>query len=855
MLRRIASLYRRYAQAHFQAELKGFDIRDEAGRVIGRIDRAVFTGRSLRVAGWALTGKVTLHFGAERASMLPTLPRRDVAEARGIPEDVGFDLSTPRGFLQPGHLPVLQVDQSSGAGPIMIGLPMPASPASHARLAGAFAVAAAVSIPPTIRWFRTKDPAARAKVQSNLGLEFIATAPTFDPSVFPQGNIGRPAQTGAAAQIAIILPVYNAFDLLPEVIDRVIAHTDLPYRLIVIDDCSPDERVRPWLRERLAAHDAAHPEEAGRIELIENEENLGFIGAVNRGLSRAAELGRHAVLLNSDAFVPPGWASRLFAPIVQNDDVATVTPFSNDAEIFSAPALCKQTPILPGMADRIDETAQQLSWQRVQAPVPTGMGFCMAMNRRYLADIPALDTAFGKGYGEEVDWCRKALAKGGEHVALAGLFVEHRGGESFGSATKLALVAKNNALIEKRYPGYDLEVQRWLAADPLRSARMALAVAWAGAWSDQRAEDAGEDDAFIPIYLAHVIGGGAENWLTAKIEAELEETGRPAIVLRVGGGRRWMIDVMSPKGKLSTSLDDMEVLLRLLQPLRRREVIYSCGVGDMHAPQLPGDLLAIARAGEAHRIEVLFHDFYPLSPSYTLLDGNGRFTGAVPAGHEAEADKAHSFRGLSGQPVSLAEWRAAWTPFIDAADRLTCFSEDSATHVAAAYPQAKDKIGVVPHVLLTDVPRVEAPAPGAPRVIGVLGNIGYHKGAKVISSLGDALRGPGAPKLVVIGNVDPAYAPPVQVHVHGDYRIEQLPALVERYGITEWFIPSIWPETFSYTTHEALATGLPVWAFSLGAQGAAVGKAPNGRLIPFPADEPPERAAIAAFADPAEAAA
>ena len=44
---------------------------------------------------------------------------------------------------------------------------------------------------------------------------------------------------------------------------------------------------------------------------------------------------------------------------------------------------------------------------------------------------------------------------------------------------------------------------------------------------------------------------------------------------------------------------------------------------------------------------------------------------------------------------------------------------------------------------------------------------------------------------------------------------------------------SIWPETFSYTTHEALATGLPVLAFDLGAQGVAVAEAPNGILMPF----------------------
>ena len=52
---------------------------------------------------------------------------------------------------------------------------------------------------------------------------------------------------------------------------------------------------------------------------------------------------------------------------------------------------------------------------------------------------------------------------------------------------------------------------------------------------------------------------------------------------------------------------------------------------------------------------------------------------------------------------------------------------------------------------------------------------------------------------------------------------------MRRHGITCWLIPSVWPETFSFTTHEALATGLPVWAFDLGAQGAAAARQPHGQ--------------------------
>ncbi|MEM8582435.1 MAG: glycosyl transferase, partial [Pseudomonadota bacterium] len=70
----------------------------------------------------------------------------------------------------------------------------------------------------------------------------------------------------------------------------------------------------------------------------------------------------------------------------------------------------------------------------------------------------------------------------------------------------------------------------------------------------------------------------------------------------------------------------------------------------------------------------------------------------------------------------------------------------------------------------------------------------------------------------------------------GTYQSGDISALAERYGVTRWLIPSIWPETFSFTTHEALATGLPVHAFHLGAQGGAVSKARNGIPVHFDPD-------------------
>jgi glycosyltransferase involved in cell wall biosynthesis len=283
--------------------------------------------------------------------------------------------------------------------------------------------------------------------------------------------------------------------------------------------------------------------------------------------------------------------------------------------------------------------------------------------------------------------------------------------------------------------------------------------------------------------------------------------------------------------------DEFAFIEKLLAPVGAREIVYSCGVGDSDPAELPEALLRLRTDPARDRIEILFHDFLPLSPSYCLLDSDGVFRG-LP-GPERD-DRAHQIPRADGEIVDLSGWRAAWWELAEAAESLTVFSEDSRDYVAQAFPGAASKIRIRPHALLAEVPAIPAPGPEAPAVIGVLGNIGVQKGAQVVQDMARKIAASDSagargqyPGLVLVGNIDPAYGLPATTRVHGTYRIAELDQLATKYGITCWLIPSVWPETFSYTTHEALATGLPVYAFHLGAQGATVSQAANGRPLNF----------------------
>ncbi|TMV60659.1 glycosyltransferase, partial [Thioclava sp. BHET1] len=263
------------------------------------------------------------------------------------------------------------------------------------------------------------------------------------------------------APVGIVIRVYNAAEGLQICLERLAAHTPEPHRIWLIDDASPDPALAPILQ----AFARAHPQ----AQALKNDRNLGFVGTVNRGLDLARG---HVVLLNTDALVPEGWLSRLMAPILAAGDVASVTPLSNDAEIFDAPVDCVARVLEEGEAAQADRAARQLNWQVAQAEAPTGVGFCMALARDWLAKAGTLDPIFGRGYGEEVDWCRRVAALGGRHIGIGTLFVEHRSGSSFG-AEKSERVQANNRIVSGRYPTYDLMVQKFRDVDPLVGPRLA----------------------------------------------------------------------------------------------------------------------------------------------------------------------------------------------------------------------------------------------------------------------------------------------------------------------------------------------------------------------------------------------
>ena len=804
LLRRLYLIFLRYAEINTSLDLAGGPLVGETGRNFGTVDTIRLHGNRLAITGWSTAARVGLLLNRTRLWTVPELaqPGRD---------ERGFTLDIP---FETGDV-IFQADD--GGGPVTCTLPgfTPGQiMRARIRLALPYICTLFLLLPIIWRWKYHSDLGAREVVKERLGLvPPPASADMLGGALLPASSpLPRPHEA-----VTIILPVYNAFEVLEECLARVAAHTDLDWHMIVIEDRSTDDRVWPMLEDWAVT-------QKERVTLLRNAENLGFIGSVNRALTEAGTRDDPVVLLNSDALVPDGWASRLLAPLA-DAEVASVTPMSNDAEIFTVPVICQRHDLDEGQAAALDRAAATLNPVEGIVEAPTGVGFCMALSPAFLARSPQLDTAFGRGYGEETDWCQKTRALGGRHICTPHLFVEHRGGTSFGSEAKRALIERNGAEISRRYPQYDRQVQNFIRTDPLNTPRLALGLAWAA--------ETGHE---IPLYVAHAMGGGAEKYLLARITRDIAEGGS-AVVLRVGQSHVWKLELHTRLGISQGRTNDTVLIHRLLTYLPSLRLVYSCGVGARDAVALPKVLWHIARGeGRNHPIEMLFHDFFPISPSYTLLSKGGVYRGVPRASGHLSDDPEHRYTRPGRAQATLIDWQKEWGVLVAAAERCVVFSENSRDLLAEAYPEAIPNIVVEPHQLLKPVPRIEAVQQGVP-VIGVLGNIGYQKGAAALQKLSRELARTNAARLVVIGHLDPAWPLAAPAQVHGTYELHDLPGLVSRYGISGWLIPSIWPETFSFTTHEALATGMPVISFDLGAQGdavaAAVAAGAPGAVLPL----------------------
>ena len=245
--------------------------------------------------------------------------------------------------------------------------------------------------------------------------------------------------------VDIIVPIYNAFEDLEICLKSVYANTDLKAnRLILINDKSPDPRIKEFLDRQLKLPDK-------NIIVIHNEVNKGFSGNINLGMEQSSE--NDVLLLNSDTIVTNNWIEKIVKCAYSDIAIGTVTPLSNNATLCSVPEFCQENKLPEGMTvDKAAEIVERCSFHEYPE-ISVGHGFCLYIKREVIDTIGNFDAeTFEKGYGEENDFCNRAGQAGYIHVMCDDTYIYHSGTKSFVSKEKQQLIDSHEKILRQRYP-------------------------------------------------------------------------------------------------------------------------------------------------------------------------------------------------------------------------------------------------------------------------------------------------------------------------------------------------------------------------------------------------------------------
>jgi GT2 family glycosyltransferase/glycosyltransferase involved in cell wall biosynthesis len=580
--------------------------------------------------------------------------------------------------------------------------------------------------------------------------------------------------------VDVIIPIFNAFNEVQACLARVVKNSPPHANIILIDDASTDFRIRALLNDLSSSGD-------GRLQVLYNEVNQGFVRTVNRGLLLSKN---DVVLLNSDTLVPPAWLENLQACAQSRPQVGTVTPFSNNAEICSYPVFCRET-----LVANLDLTDLEAALKAVDdgnyPEIPTAVGFCMYIRRELIDRIGVFDAErFGQGYGEENDFCMRATAAGFYHLLCTNTYVVHRGGRSFQAETQ-TLKENNLKALLQLYPDYSDQIAEFVAADPIQPYRQRVV--------DKLAED-GKDALGRPmgpgiLLITHRYGGGVDRHVMDLVEMLASSV---------------RVEVLRPLGLNAIALDDSTGNRRVFDVKRWEElvdILRSRRYARCHIHHLHGYPVAILKLPQALDIpyDLTLHDFGVFCPQYSLTTSNSAYCGEPPPTgcNECLRERPHEW-GLT-----IEDWRERMAGLLGQAHRVISPSAFVSDRVKQRFPAIQ--ILMRPHP-----PRHEWLAASPPAIkVMILGGLSRAKGLdNVLACAWDAKSKALPISFVVVGYPErglPTF-PDLPLHITGEYSDEDLLSLME-YARPDciWF-PGQNPESYSYTLNVALQCGLPIVA-------------------------------------------
>ena len=241
-------------------------------------------------------------------------------------------------------------------------------------------------------------------------------------------------------RVSVVVVTYNNLDLTRACLHSLEQYSDYAnLEVIVVDNASADDTpnyLRTWAEQKRDRH------------ILLNEENLGFAAANNQGLALAS--GDYLVMLNNDTYVTPGWISTMVRHLRCNENLGMLGPVTNNIGNEARIDIDYET------MDEMLKVAAQYTHRHAGklTALKTAAFFCVMLRREVYEKVGPLDEAFGIGFFEDDDYCRRVEQAGWRIACADDVFVHHNLSASFNKLkqeTRQLLFERNKATYEAKW--------------------------------------------------------------------------------------------------------------------------------------------------------------------------------------------------------------------------------------------------------------------------------------------------------------------------------------------------------------------------------------------------------------------
>ena len=487
-------------------------------------------------------------------------------------------------------------------------------------------------------------------------------------------------------KVDIIIPIYNAIDDLKICLESIYKNTDLTkHRLVLVNDKSPDEKMKPFLDAQVREN----------VIVIHNEVNKGFSNNINIGMSQSDE--NDVILLNSDTVVTANWVEKMLECAYSSKEIGTVTPLSNNATLCSVPIDYDENQLPEGMSiDQMAELVEKCSLRKYPR-ISVAHGFCMMVKRDVIRTIGNFDAeTFGRGYGEENDFCNRAEQMGFINVMCDDTYIYHSGTKSFVSKEKEEYMRQHEKILIDRYQKqmtnnhmqWVNRPNRWVAQnvafhmDLCNGKKNVLYLLQ----SDFRV-GSNDNVGGVQLHVKH---------LTQHLRNDVN-------IIVAARDREYL--------QVTAYIGEKEHLLRFdIGPSEGYPLLRNKKIADVFADVLTGlhiDLvhvhhtattsLDIYYVAQELGIPVVYtaHDFYYVCPGLIMMDVSGK---VCVDQENPDCIKCLRARvGIYEKIPYMNMWREQHAKALELCCKIITPSESTKDILAKYYPEQKDKIKVIPH--------------------------------------------------------------------------------------------------------------------------------------------------------------